>query len=61
VDADNGCSGRLRTRKDRLGDFFEFVFEVGEVGEVVVLPEVGKFFEVVGAGQTGFVQLQLLC
>lgn len=31
------------------------------VGEVVVLPEVGKFFEVVGAAKTGFVQLQLLC
>jgi hypothetical protein len=58
VDVDDGCSGRLRTPKDRFGDFFEFVFEVGEV---VVLPEVGEFFEVVGAGKTGFVQLQLLC
>ena len=58
VDVDDGCRGRFRLRKDRLGDFFEFVLGVGEV---VVLPEVGKFFEVVGAAKTGFVQLQLLC
>jgi hypothetical protein len=53
VDVDDGCGERLRTRKDRLGDFFEFVLEVGEV---VVLPEAGKFFEVDGAGKTGSVR-----
>jgi hypothetical protein len=35
----------LRTRRDRPGDFF-----VRKVGEVMVLPEVGEFFGVVGAG-----------
>ena len=46
-------SGRFRLRKDRLTDFFELVLKVGEV---VVLPEVSEFFEVVGAGKTGCVR-----
>ena len=38
VNVDDSCGGRLRPRKDRLGDFFEVVLEIGEV---MVLLEVG--------------------